>query len=180
MRIVGGKFKGRRFTPPAKNWPTRPTTDFAKEALYNILTNRIDFEETSVLDLFGGSGNHCYEVISRGATSVTYVDNHYSCIQYVKKISQELEIDSFLTILKNDVFRYIKNSTDTFDYIFCDPPYDMDNLRDIPNKVFEKTLLSSSGLLVIEHDQSNDFHDHPYYKEERKYGGTIFSFFSRA
>jgi len=180
MRIVGGSFKGRRFSPPAKNWPTRPTTDFAKEALYNILVNRIDFEETKVLDLFGGSGNHCYETISRGATDVTYVDKHYHCTQFVKKIAQELDIEDHIKIIKNDVFKFIRSCSDTFDFIFCDPPYDLSNLSDIPDLIFENTLLKSDGILVLEHDQHNDFKDHLCFQEERKYGGTIFSFFSQS
>jgi len=178
MRIVGGTLKGRRFSPPAKNWPTRPTTDFAKEALFNILINRIDFSETKVLDLFGGSGNHCYEAVSRGSMDVTYVDKHYSCIKYVHKIAEELDIKEHIKIIKNDVFRFIKNESTSYDYIFCDPPYGLEKLRDIPDLIFKKNLLVQSGILVMEHDQQNDFKDHPNYTEERKYGGTIFSFFS--
>ena len=104
MRIIGGKFKGRRFNPPAKNWPTRPTTDYAKEGLFNILMNNVDFKTLKVLDLFGGTGNHSYEFISRGCTDVTYVDKFQGCISFVKKLSKELKIDDYIKIVKSDVF----------------------------------------------------------------------------
>jgi len=177
MRIVGGKFKGRRFTPPAKNWPTRPTTDYAKEALFNILTNRIDLEETVALDLFGGTGNHCYELISRGATDVTYVDQHHGCVRFVKKIAGDLKLKDELKIHRLDVFKFIKSTDRQFDYIFADPPYALNSLASIPDKIFEQDLLRKGGLLVIEHDNQNDFQDHSRCIEQRNYGKSIFSFF---
>ncbi len=177
MRIIGGKFKGRRFNPPAKNWPTRPTTDFSKEGLFNILQNRIDFAEVKVLDLFGGTGNHCYEFISRGCTDVTYVDKFGGCVAFVKKLAKELDIENYLTIVKNDVFRFIKNTPEKYDYIFAGPPYPLKTLNTIPDKIFEYDLLREEGLLVLEHNPNHNFSEHPNFEQSRNYGTTIFSFF---
>ncbi len=177
MRIIGGQFKGRKFIPPAKNWPTRPTTDYAKEALFNILANRIDLEDTVALDLFGGTGNHCYELISRGSTDVTYVDQHHGCYRFAKKISEELRLKDQLQIFRMDVFKFIKSTDKKFDYIFADPPYALKNLALIPDLIFDKNLLNDSGILVLEHDAQNDFQDHPKFLETRSYGKSIFTFF---
>jgi len=177
MRIIGGKFGSRRFNPPANNWPTRPTTDYAKEALYNILQHKIDFEETKMLDLFGGTGNHCYEFLSRGSKDVTYVDNFGKCIAFVKKTAQELKVEDSLTVVKSDVFRFIKNSKTQYDFIFADPPYHLKTLNQLPDLILENDLLSSKGILVVEHDQQNSFEDHIRQQETRKYGGCMFSFF---
>ncbi|MCB0706191.1 MAG: RsmD family RNA methyltransferase [Saprospiraceae bacterium] len=125
MRIIGGTFKGRRFNPPANKWPTRPTTDYAKEALFNILYNRLDFESLKVLDLFGGTGNHSYEWISRGCRSVTYVDQFAPAVAFAKKISATLQIEEFIQIHKAEVFKFIQKDSNTYDLIFADPPYEM-------------------------------------------------------
>jgi 16S rRNA (guanine966-N2)-methyltransferase len=177
VRIIGGKYKGRRFNPPAKNWPTRPTTDFAKEGLFNILTNRIDFDEISVLDLFGGTGNHSYEFISRGCTDVTYVDKFGGCVSFVKKTAGELGIEDYINIVRGDVFLYIKNCHRQFDYIFAGPPYPLPNIPEIPDLIFEHALLKEDGLFVMEHNPNHNFENHPRFKESRNYGTTIFSFF---
>lgn len=178
MRIISGEFKGRRFNPPAKNWPTRPTTDISKEGLYNILQNRIDFSETKMLDLFGGTGNHCYEFISRGCTDATYVDNFYGCVQFVTKISMELGIEDRITIHRMDVFKFIKQSMTTYDFIFAGPPYPLPNLRSIPEEIFKANILRQNGIFVLEHNPDHDFSQNPHYVEQRHYGTTIFSFFS--
>ncbi|MEL7122146.1 MAG: RsmD family RNA methyltransferase [Bacteroidota bacterium] len=177
MRIISGKFKGRRFTPPAKNWPTRPTTDFAKEGLFNILNNTLDFESLKVLDLFGGTGNHSYEFISRGCESVTYVDKFPGCIAFVKKLSKELDIEPQLKIVKADVFKFMQFCNEKFDYIFAGPPYGLPTLDDIPSLIFENDLLAEDGLFVMEHNPNHTFTEHPNYEQERNYGKTIFSFF---
>lgn len=177
MRIISGKFGGRRFTPPAKNWPTRPTTDISKEGLFNILQNSIDFEETKMLDLFGGTGNHCYEFISRGCTDATYVDKHGPAVNFVKKMSKELDVENELTIVKSDVFKFMKFATEKYDYIFAGPPYPLSNLDEIPDILFSKGLLKTEGLFVLEHNPDYDFSQHKYYKKERNYGQTIFAFF---
>lgn len=177
MRIIGGKFKGRKFNPPAGKWPTRPTTDFAKEGLFNILTNVFDFSEIKVLDLFGGTGSIAYELISRGCSEVTYVDKHYPCIAYVKKTKNLLEIDEELKIIKSDAFKFISKSTDTFDLIFADPPYAHRDLQTIPDLVFDNHLLQEGGWLILEHDNKSDFESHPRFFRKQKYGNNIFSFF---
>jgi 16S rRNA (guanine(966)-N(2))-methyltransferase RsmD len=178
MRIIGGKFKGRRFTPPADHWPTRPTTDYAKEALFNILNNRLDFESVKVLDLFGGTGSHSYEFISRGCEDVTYVDKFAPAVQFVRKTAETLQITPFLKILQMDVFRFIENATAQYDYIFAGPPYALPTIDTIPNLIFEKNLLLPEGIFVLEHNPHHDFHDHPHFTEMRSYGKTLLSFFA--
>lgn len=177
MRIIGGEFKGRKFFPPAKNWPTRPTTDYAKEGLFNILNNRLDFTQISVLDLFGGTGSHSYEFISRGCTDVTYVDKFGGCVSFVKKTASELSIEDKITIFKSDVFKFLQLNTRQFDYIFAGPPYPLPLLKTIPDVIFDCNTLAPEGLFVLEHNPQHDFKNHPHYAEERNYGTTIFSFF---
>lgn len=177
MRIIGGEFKGRRFNPPAKNWPTRPTTDQSKEGLFNILNNRIYFDEIKMLDLFGGTGNHCYEFISRGCTDATYVDKFRGAIEFVKRTAKLLDIEDRLKVVSCDVFKFMKTNKLQYDYIFAGPPYPLPNLDDIPDKLFEADLLADEGLFVLEHNPNHDFKKHERYQEERNYGSTIFSFF---
>lgn len=177
MRIVGGQFKGRKFTPPAKKWPTRPTTDFAKEALFNILNNHLDFESTKALDLFGGTGSHSYELISRGCEDVTYVDKFGGCVAFVKETAKTLKIEENIKIVRGDVFKFIESRSGKYDYIFCGPPYPLPRLIDIPDKIFANELLAEDGWLVVEHDERHSFKTHERFYEERNYGGTVFSFF---
>ncbi|MEY4903612.1 MAG: hypothetical protein RLZZ292_1427 [Bacteroidota bacterium] len=177
MRIIGGKFKGRRFNPPADNWPTRPTTDSAKEGLFNILNNRLDFEETKFLDLFGGTGSHCYEFISRGCTDATYIEKFTGCVQFARKTAKELNIEENMRIVQADVFKFMASTTEKYDYVFAGPPYPLPTLDTIPDKLFEAKLLAEDGLFVMEHNPNHDFSKHPNYSEQRNYGTTIFSFF---
>lgn len=177
MRIIGGKFKGRRFNPPADHWPTRPTTDYAKEALFNILNNRLDFEDAKVLDLFGGTGSHSYEFISRGCLDVTYVDKFPAAVQFVRKTAQQLDISAHLKIFQMDVFRFIEHAQDQYDYIFAGPPYALATIDTIPDLIFEKQLLRPEGIFVLEHNPHHDFLNHPHLVDVRNYGKTIFSFF---
>ena len=177
MRIIGGKFKGRRFDPPADKWPTRPTTDFAKEALFNILNNRLDFESVKMLDLFGGTGNHCYEFVSRGCTDATYVDKFPGCVQFVRKTAAELKIEPCLKIFQMDVFRFVEFATEQYDYIFAGPPYGLPTIDIIPDLIFEKKLLRPEGLFVLEHNPHHKFLEHPNLVDVRNYGQTYFSFF---
>lgn len=163
--------------PPAKNWPTRPTTDYAKEGLYNIINNRIDYEETVMLDLFGGTGNHSYECISRGCEDVTYVDIFGGCVAFVIKTTQELKIDDKIKIVKSDVFRFLKTNIKQYTYIFAGPPYPLPNLRSLPEEVFNSNTLAEGGLFVLEHNALHSFVNHPRFKEQRQYGEAIFSFF---
>lgn len=177
MRIIGGKYKGRRFNPPADKWPTRPTTDYSKEALFNILNNQLDFESVRFLDLFGGTGNHSYEFISRGCTDVTYVDKFPGCVQFVRKTAQSLGIGNELKVMQMDVFKFIEFAQTQYDYIFAGPPYALPIIDTIPDLIFEKNLLSDDGLLVLEHNPHHDFLNHPRLVDMRNYGQTIFSFF---
>lgn len=177
MRIIGGKFKGRRFNPPADNWPTRPTTDYAKEALFNILNNLLDFEEVKFLDLFGGTGNHCYEFISRGCVDATYVDKFPGCVKFVTKTAKELHIENELKIVQMDVFRFVEHSTERYDYIFAGPPYPLPTIDTIPDVILAKGILKDDGLFVLEHNPNHDFTEHPNLTDVRNYGQTIFSFF---
>lgn len=180
MRIISGKFKGRRFTPPADNWPTRPTTDFAKEGLFNILQNHLDFEELKVLDLFGGTGNHSYEFISRGCKDVTYVDKFGACVKFVYQTAKQLDIEDCIKIVRYDVFKFIERATDQYDYIFAGPPYALTTMDTIPDLIFEKKLLKENGWFVMEHNPNHSYDNHPHFFQKRNYGKTIFSFFSWA
>ncbi len=177
MRIISGRFGGRHFYPPADKWPTRPTTDIAKEGLFNVLNNRLDWESVKMLDLFGGTGNHCFEFVSRGCDDTTYVDKFMGCVRFVHDLKKKLQLDKELTIIKSDVFKYIHNSTEQYDYIFAGPPYPLPNIPEIPDLIFEKGLLRPEGLFVLETNQQHDFHKHPRFTELRKYGTTIFWFF---
>lgn len=177
MRIIGGKFKGRRFYPPADHWPTRPTTDYAKEALFNIINNQLDFEEAKVLDLFGGTGSHSYEFISRGCIDVTYVDKFPDAVRFVRKTAEQLQLGNTLKIFQMDVFRYIQHTTEQYDYIFAGPPYALPTIDTIPDLIFERNLLLPDGIFVLEHNPHHDFLQHPRLADVRNYGKTIFSFF---
>jgi 16S rRNA (guanine966-N2)-methyltransferase len=178
MRIIGGKLRGRRFNPPADKWPTRPTTDFAKEGLFNILMNKINFDETKALDLFGGTGSHCYEFVSRGCTDITYVDKFTDAVRFVRKTIEELKLESDIKVVQMDVFKFISANVLSFDYIFAGPPYGLPALDSIPDRIFEAKMLAPSGIFVLEHNPNHKFVDHPNIIDVRNYGKTIFSFFA--
>jgi 16S rRNA (guanine966-N2)-methyltransferase len=177
MRIIAGIFKGRRFFPPADNWPTRPTTDFAKEGLFNILNNLVDWPSTRMLDLFGGTGSHTYEAISRGCREVTYVDKHKPAVAFVRKTLKELDVEPLVQVMNADVSQFMAHCAVSFDYIFAGPPYGLPWLDTIPDKVFEKNVLAEHGLFVLEHNPDHDFSKHAHFSYARNYGTTIFSFF---
>ncbi len=176
MRIIGGSLKGIRINPP-KNLPVRPTTDMAKESLFNILNNIVDFEGLTVLDLFSGTGNIAFEFASRGADEVVAVDRNFGCFNYLKRTAGELNL-TCINALKGDVFKYLETETKTYDLIFADPPYDLSSIPLIAPLVFDKKLLNPGGLLVIEHQSTHDLHHHPSFSEKRKYGFSAFSFFN--
>jgi len=175
MRIVSGFLRGRRFNPP-NNLPVRPTTDIAKESLFNILNNYIDFHTIKALDLFAGTGNISLELISRGCISVTSIDNNFKCTDFIKKTAEAFKIDN-IHIVKTNVFNFLKFINTPFDLIFADPPYDMDGIIAIPDIIFEKNLISEEGFLVIEHSREINFENHPRFFEHRLYGKVNFSFF---
>ena len=178
MRIIGGSLKGHVFKPSMKSWPTRPTTDIAKEGLFNILMNRIDFEETKMLDLFGGTGNHSWEFLSRGCLDVTYVDKFRGAVDFVKNQSDQFGFQNNITIIRQDVKRFIKSTDVKFDYIFAGPPYGLPWLDEIPGLIFDHHILEKEGLFVLEHNPTHRFDFHPRFIEQRNYGQTIFAFFS--
>jgi len=177
MRIIAGRLKGRRLNPPAKSWPTRPTTDFSREGLFNILQNRVEFQELKALDLFGGTGSHSFELISRGCEEVTYVEMFRGCIDFVEAIAREWGVDQFLTIVQDDVLRFISKNQTTYNYVFAGPPYPLKELGQLPHIIFENNLLSPGGLFILEHNPNYNFSNHIHFVELRKYGSTQFSFF---
>lgn len=175
MRIIGGKLKGIRLQPPA-NLPVRPTTDMAKEALFNILNNRFDFENCTVLDLFCGTGNLSFEFASRGAESILAIDQDYGCINWVKTTAKKHEFNQ-IEVRKGDVFKLLKQVTGTFDIIFADPPYNLLNIPQIPVLIQAQQLLKADGLIVVEHQSNMKLNNQPGFTETRKYGNSSFSFF---
>jgi 16S rRNA (guanine(966)-N(2))-methyltransferase RsmD len=177
MRIISGNFKGRRINAPA-NLPIRPTTDFAKEGLFNILNNHINYLEVAVLDLFAGTGSISYEFLSRGCIEATTVELNSKCIEFMHKTKQTLLLNNFF-IVKADVFSYLLHCHKSFDLIFADPPYDMAEVIKYPDLILDKNILNKNGLLIIEHDAGNSFEAHPHFIELRKYGKVNFSIFKK-
>lgn len=175
MRIIGGTLRGLRLNPP-KNLPVRPTTDLAKEALFNILLNQIEFDGIKVLDLFSGTGNISLEFASRGAAEVISVDRSIHCVNYLKDTSRQHKLNQ-VKAYKEDVFKYLQIETEQYDLIFADPPYDLNRIPDIPKIVFERNILLPGALLIVEHQSMQNISQHPAFVEQRKYGHSSFSFF---
>jgi len=175
MRIIGGRLKGLRLNPP-RNLPVRPTTDLAKEALFNILLNKIEFEGIKMLDLFSGTGNISLEFASRGAVKVVSVDRSIQCILYLKDTARQHGLDQIKTF-KADVLKYLQLETEQYDLIFADPPYDLNQIPELPKIIFDRNLLSPGGLLIVEHQSLQNLSNHPRFVEQRKYGHSSFSFF---
>ncbi len=175
MRIIGGKYKGKSIIAP-KNLPVRPTTDFAKESLFNIIRNQIDYDSIKLLELFAGTGNIGYEFASRGCVHITSVDLNFNCIRFIKKVNRELDLKN--TVIRSDAFRFIKSCKNQFNFIFADPPYNLDNIGELPDYIFNNDILEKDGILVIEHDNNTDFSESPYFKNVRQYGRVMFSFFN--
>jgi len=176
MRIISGTKKGKRLIAP-KKLPVRPTTDMAKEALFNILNNLYYFEELTVLDLFSGTGNISYEFASRGVPTITAVDQHAGCAQYIAKTSKELDFN--IDIIKSDVFKMLQRNKSKYDIIFADPPYsfDINQFSKITELVFSNDELFDDGILIIEHAEQTDLSMLAHFSEKRKYGSSVFSFF---
>ena len=177
MRIVSGKYKGRTINPP-RNLRARPTTDFAKENLFNVLGNLVDFEECDVLDLFGGTGSISYEFASRGAKSVTTVEINPVHYEFIRRTARELQFENFYPV-KANVFRYIKTCPKQFDLIFSDAPYDLEGLDEIVDGVMSGDLLREEGIFVFEHSKKLDFSQHAGFWQLRSYGSVQFSFFKK-
>ncbi|MCJ8211082.1 16S rRNA (guanine(966)-N(2))-methyltransferase RsmD [Mucilaginibacter sp. RS28] len=177
MRIIGGRLKGLRLNPPA-NLPVRPTTDMAKEALFNILQNQIELEGIKVLDLFTGTGNISFEFASRDAASVTSVDRGFKGLKYIDDTARQHGLTQ-IKAYKADVFKYLEQETEKYDLIFADPPYDLDRIPEIATLVFDRDLLEQDGLLIIEHQSMQNLSNHPNFIEQRRYGHSSFSFFRK-
>ncbi len=175
MRIISGKNKGRKIVAP-HNLPVRPTTDMAKESLFNILNNLIDFEGMDVLDLFAGTGNISYEFTSRGCKSITSVDSNSHCTRFIKETSEKLNFEN-LEVIRSDAKRFLDNAYEKWDIIFADPPYTMEDIGFIPIITNNRNLLNPDGLLIIEHNEAKDFSKYDGFFDRRKYGKVNFSFF---
>ena len=178
MRISTGKYKGRHFDIP-KTFKARPTTDFAKENIFNVLTQYIDFEDATALDLFSGTGSITLELISRGCAHVISVELDRDHHRFIQQCVQKLGTEACVP-LRGDVFRFIKSCKQQFDFIFADPPYALKELPTIPSLIFEKGLLKDDGIFVFEHGKDYDFSDDPHFVEHRSYGSVNFSIFRAA
>lgn len=177
MRIIGGKLKGIRFNAP-ENLPVRPTTDMAKEALFNILNNTYHFEDCEVLDLFAGTGNVSIEFASRGVKGVTAVDRHTGCINWIKAISNKYDLKE-ISVYKADVFKFLTLQQGTYQIIFADPPYDLPAISKLPELVLNNNLLADNGIFVLEHPSYLKMNQQQGFIETRKYGNSSFSFFNQ-
>ncbi len=178
MRIISGIHGGRRIDPPVKMPHTRPTTDIAREGLFNVIQNNLEIEDLVTLDLFGGTGCISYELASRGCADLTIVEKDPVMYEFIKKTVALLKLENF-KVVKSDVFRYINSCSNQYDFIFAGPPYALTNIDDLPLLVFEKKLLRPGGWFVLEHTPRNDYKKNPYFKSERNYGTTIFSIFKQ-
>jgi 16S rRNA (guanine966-N2)-methyltransferase len=175
LRIISGTHRGRQLHPP-KGLTVRPTTDLAKESLFNILVNRVDFEDIAVLDLFAGTGNISFEFASRGARDVVSVELNHRCTDFISRCVHAIGFERVF-VVKANVFNYLKSVKRKFDVIFADPPYEMREVQLIPDLVFNHGLLNDEGWLIVEHDSSVVFKEHPAFIDERQYGRVHFSFF---
>ncbi|MCR5130537.1 MAG: RsmD family RNA methyltransferase [Prevotella sp.] len=175
MRIITGKYKGRRFEVP-RTFKARPTTDFAKENIFNVLGGYIDFEDVAALDLFAGTGSISLEMLSRGCQPVVSVEADRDHARFIGECVRKLN-DNNHSLIRGDVFRFLKSCHRQFDFIFADPPYQLPNLPTIPDLIFEHDLLAPEGVFVFEHGKQNDFSQHPHFREHRAYGSVNFSIF---
>ena len=176
MRIISGKYKGRRIFPP-KGLPVRPTTDMSKEALFNVLNNHFSFEGLKILDLFAGTGNISFEFASRGSTPITSVDADFGCVKFIKQVAAEYDFNIAAT--KSDVFQFLDRNKATYDIVFADPPYNLDQkiFEKIVLTIFEKGILNQDGMMIIEHSKYTKLNHLIHFSFQKSYGGSIFSFF---
>ncbi|MDL2256086.1 16S rRNA (guanine(966)-N(2))-methyltransferase RsmD [Parabacteroides sp. OttesenSCG-928-K15] len=176
MRIISGKYKRRRFSVPA-SFSARPTTDFARENIFNVLSNLIDFEDLKALDLFAGTGSISFEFLSRGCSEVTAVEKNNAHAGFIQKVAGELK-EEHLRLVRGDVFRFLEHlKPESFDIIFADPPYQLKELPEIPRIVLDKNLLRPGGIFIMEHPKEYDFSGLPYFDQRRVYGSVNFSLF---
>jgi 16S rRNA (guanine(966)-N(2))-methyltransferase RsmD len=177
MRIIGGTFKGRIFHP-GKKFKARPTTDIAKEGLFNILENRYEFSNKNILDLFSGTGSMGYEFLSRGCLSATLVETHFPHYKFILEVIDALKISN-AKVFKADAFKFVQKTPDSFNIIFADPPFDHPKFKEIPDAVLNTNILAPDGLFILEHPKEYDFSSHTCFKELRTYGKVNFSFFEK-
>lgn len=175
MRIIRGILKSRRFSAP-KNFPSRPTTDFAKEGLFNVLENKYSLYNLTILDLCAGTGNISLEFASREAGKITAIDQNFNCVKFIKGLVNELELHNEIEVLRADARDYLKKTTKTFDLIFADPPYDVTFHAELATTVFDRNLLNNGGILIIEHGRQTDLSKEKNYLYTRQYGNVYFSF----
>lgn len=178
MRIIGGALGGRRIHPPAKMPYTRPTTDIAREGLFNIIENNLTIDGMKTLDLFGGTGSISYELYSRGASDLTVVEKDPAMYAFILQTSKLLQCKDF-KVVRMDVFRFIEHCNEQFDFIFAGPPYALNIIDELPNVVFGRRLLKENGWFVLEHTPRNEYTGSPYFATSRNYGTTVFSVFVR-
>lgn len=176
MRIISGIFRGRQIRPPG-NFKARPTTDFAKESLFNILIHQFSIEDLDVLDLFSGTGSISYEFASRGARSVLAIEMAPIHFKFIQETCRSMEMEQ-VTVIRADAFRYLKKPIQAFDFIFADPPFDHPGLPELPDLIFSTDILNKQGVFILEHPGSYSFTAHPRFLQHRKYGGVNFTFFS--
>lgn len=176
MRIIAGSLRGRRLNPPA-NLPVRPTTDMARESLFNILNNYVDYEECTVMDLFAGTGAVSLEFVSRGVKSVTSIDINNACTEYIKTAARQMNVDN-IHVVRADVFDLLKRAYKKFDIIFADPPYALQDLPKLPDIVFGSDVLNEDGIFILEHPKEFSFEEHPHFWQHRAYGKVNFTFFA--
>jgi 16S rRNA (guanine(966)-N(2))-methyltransferase RsmD len=176
MRIISGIHGGRRISPPTKMPHTRPTTDIAKEGLFNIIENNLDITDLTTLDLFGGTGCISYELASRGAQRLTLIEKDPKMYEFIKKTIELLSFEN-IAVIKQDVFSFINSCNEKYDFIFAGPPYALTSIDELPKLIFKNQLLNKGGWFVLEHTPRNDYRKFDFYKSERNYGTTIFSFF---
>jgi 16S rRNA (guanine(966)-N(2))-methyltransferase RsmD len=176
VRIITGKYKGRHFDIP-RSFKARPTTDFAKENIFNVLIQYVDFDEATALDLFSGTGSITLELLSRGCQQVVSVELDRDHHRFICDCLAKLDGHNACLPLRGDVFRFVKSCKQQFDFIFADPPYALKELSTLPDLIFDKQLLKPDGLFVLEHGKDNDFAQHPHFVEHRQYGSVNFSLF---
>lgn len=177
MRIISGEFRGRKINPPARMPNTRPTTDIAKEGLFNILQHRITLEGIKTLDLFGGTGSISYELASRGAADITIIEKDANMYDFIKKNMEMLKVDNY-KVLRIDVFSYLSSCTERFNFIFAGPPYALGAIDELPKIIVEKNLIAEGGYFVLEHTPRSAYEKFKGFEFQRNYGTTVFSFFS--
>ena len=176
MRIISGKFGGRKIKPPANMPHTRPTTDMAKEGLFNILQNRMDLDGIKTLDLFGGTGSISYELASRGAADFTIVEKDVAMYSFIKQNMEMLKVEN-CKLIRLEVFNYLNTCSEEFDFIFAGPPYALGAIDDLPKIIVERKLIASGGYFVLEHTPRNAYENFQAFDFQRNYGTTVFSFF---